>query len=332
MKKIVTIGGGTGQYTLLSGLVNYVEVELSAICPISDSGGNTGECLQKNIQPLVDHSGELLPPGDIGKCLLALSPHPLQARLVHRISGVKGLENYNAINALLVAFWQFTGDFLKSIAAISEILEIHGRVLPVSAERARLEAELLNGQILKDEDEIYSAVNCHGGQCLVAPIKELRLVPPDVKILPEVAAAIAEADLIVVGPGCLPSSIISILLVPGVKEALKKSPAKKIYIANVMAHQGEQADFKLSSFVKEVEKYLDFKFDLVLANSSTPSEETVKNYWEKDKAKMVEVDVAEDWDGRKVLTVPLLTKSDSAKFKEYARHDAGKLAAAVVKL
>ncbi|MFA6533997.1 MAG: gluconeogenesis factor YvcK family protein [Patescibacteria group bacterium] len=331
-KRIVTIGGGTGQYTLLSGLVNYPEVELTAICPVSDSGGNTGDCLQKNLQPLLDHSGALLPPGDIGKCLLALSPHPLQARLVHRISGVAGLENYNAINALLVVFWQFTGDFLKSIAAVSEILEIRGRVLPVSGERAQLVAELPSGEILQSEDEIYSAVNCHGGQCLAAPIRELRLVPPAIKALPEVVVALQNADLIVIGPGCMPSSLIPILLVPGVKEAIKASAAKKVYLANVMAHRGEQADFKLSSFVREMEKYLVGRFDAVLANAERPADEVLARYQEQDQAKLVEIDVPADWDGRQVVSAPLLLASNSSKFKEYARHDAGKLAAAVVKL
>ncbi|MFA5076622.1 MAG: gluconeogenesis factor YvcK family protein [Patescibacteria group bacterium] len=332
MAKIVTIGGGTGQYTLLSGLATYPDLELTAICPISDSGGNTGQYLGKKLRPLVGERGQLLPPGDIGKCLLALSSPVLQERLMHRVKGVKELENYNAINALLVAFWQLTGDFLKAIAAVSEILASVGQVLPVALARANLVADLANGQKIKGEEAIYNRLNCYQGRCLAAPIKKLYLQPSSLGPLPSVLRAIGQAGLVVIGPGCLPSSIISTLLVPGITSALKKTKAKKVYLANVMAHFGEQPDFKLSSFVLELEKYLGFKVDTIVANTERPADSVLQKYWRQDKAKMVKIDLAKNWQGRQIITAPLLVKSTSVQFKDYARHDAAKLAKLVKSL
>jgi uncharacterized cofD-like protein len=237
---VVTIGGGSGQYALLSGLRDIADIRISAVVSMMDSGGSTGR--------LRDELGTL-PPGDILKCILALSPHQETARAIFqkRFNKDRRLKGHNAGNMLLTMLSRYTGSFPAGVQALAEILDARGEILPVTIDRATLVAELTDGSRVFGE----SAIDTPRGHQRET-IRDVYLVPhhsDTITVFPPVLEAIADADYIILGPGDLFTSIIPNLIVPGLKEKLKAVSAPIYYVVNIMTKFGETNHFQACDFI-----------------------------------------------------------------------------------
>ncbi len=310
--KVTTIGGGSGQYALLSGLRDVAEIEITSIVSMVDSGGSTGR--------LRDELG-ILPPGDVLKCLLALSPQREIARtlLLRRFERDKRLKGHNAGNMLLTMLSRYTGSFPTGIQALGEILNVQGVILPVTTDRATLVAELTDGQRIFGESAIDVP---RGGQ--PSKIKDVYLVPHhtgDINAFPPVIDAISDADYIVIGPGDLFTSILSNIVVPGVKKAIKETKATILYVLNVMTKYGETHNYSGIDFVQKLEEGIGRKVQIVICNRTKP-EESILTQYRKQEAEFVEIiNDQHFWQDRKLILADLLDTSGSI-----VRHDSKKLA------
>jgi len=303
MKKIVVIGGGTGSFTILSGLKKY-PVELTSIVSMMDSGGSTGI--------LRDEFG-VLPPGDVRRCLVALSDSPMLRKLFeHRFKKGKKINGHSLGNLLLTALTEITGSDEQAIIEASKILRIKGRVLPVTLKDCHLGAELANGKKIIGEGKICPRKNLTGKQ----KVKNIFLTKK-AKIFSEAKKAISGADLIVLGPGDLYTSILPNLLVEGVSSAINNSKAKTVFVCNIMT-KGETKQFKAKDFVEQIAKYLKSIPDYVLMNNKKPHGKIIARY-AKEGAEFVEP----NYFG---IKKNLLRKTD------YARHDSDKLAREIIRL
>jgi uncharacterized cofD-like protein len=313
--KIVTIGGGSGQFALLSGLRMLESIEITAVVSMVDSGGSTGR--------LRDELG-ILPPGDVLKCILALSPHHDIVRkiLLKRFMEDSRLKGHNAGNMLLTMLSQYTGSFPAGVQALAEILEARGTILPVTIDKATLVAELTDGSHIYGE----TAIDIPRGTQR-EKIRNVFLVPHHsdcISVYPPVVEAIKSVDYIIIGPGDLFTSIIPNLIVPGVKEAIKQTRATLLYVINIMTKFGETHNFAGVDFVKKLEEYIERQVDGVLYNTERPGEHLLNQY-EKQKADFVEIDVHDAWWGdRKVYTAQMLDISGGI-----VRHDSKKLASLI---
>ena len=311
MEKIVVIGGGTGSYTILRGLRKYDHVDLTAVINMMDSGGSSGR--------LRDEFG-ILPPGDVRRGLIALSPETSMLRRLfeHRFGKGIGLEGHSFGNLFITALREITGCDAKAIEEASRILNINGKVLPVTTTDCHEAAILENGQV------IVSEVN------LVKPkhdtnlrIKKVMLVPKAKAYKPAIKS-ILQADKIVIGPGGLHYSIIPSLLVSGIVNALKKSKAKKIYVCNIMTQAGDSTAFKASDFVIAIEKYLGKGvLDYIVCNNKPPSKQLLAKYG-KQGSEYVKPDLKSN--GYKVIRADLLDNID------LARHNPEKLAKTIINI
>lgn len=258
---LVAIGGGNGLSTLLSGLKRYVKPEetdlfrikrLSAIVAVSDDGGSSGR-LRDELQ--------MLPPGDIRNCMVALSEdsHLLSKVFNHRFSGDGELGGHSLGNLFLAALTEITGDFAEAVKLSSEILASKGHIYPATMADVRLAAKLKNGSIVRGETNIGKVGNS---------IKRLYLEPKSCQPLPEALAAIYEADVITVGPGSLFTSLLPPILVEGVADAIAQSKATKIFICNLMTQPGETDGFTARRHLEIVREYAaEMNFDYVVVNN-----------------------------------------------------------------
>ncbi len=312
--KIVAIGGGTGIPTLLQGLKKYTK-NITAVVTMMDSGGSSGN--------LRDEFG-LLPPGDVRRALVSLAPDErssltLRQLFNYRFAKGNGLEGHSFGNLFITALTDITGGTDKAIAEAGRLLGISGRVLPVTLSNSDLVARLEDGTEIVGEMNIDVRKEKIG-----VPIDYIYLDPKAYAYSP-VIEAIEKADVIVLGPGDLYTSIIPNLLVEGVIEAINYSKAKKVYICNLMTKMGETDNFKASDFLSEIKSYLDSgKIDYFVVNKSVFSDRVLKRY-EKEKASPVAVDSEKI----KKLTKNLITK-DLAIHGNLVRHDEGKTARVVI--
>ncbi len=310
-KRIVTIGGGSGQFALLSGLRDLDDIQISAVVSMVDSGGSTGR--------LRDELG-ILPPGDILKCILALSPYQNTCRsiLLKRFKKDRRLKGHSAGNMLLTMLSRYTGNFPAGVAALAEILDVDGAILPVTLDRATLVAELTDGKRIYGEEAIDLPRGTQRER-----IKDVFLVPhhhSSVSVYPPVLDAIEQADYIFIGPGDLFTSVIPNLIVPGVKEALEKTPAKIIFIINIMTKFGETHHFSGKDFVTKLEERLERKVDGIIGNSTKPSQKILDIYSEQ-KSDFVFIDPADTfWNNRNLYLSDILDTHTMI-----VRHDSGKL-------
>jgi uncharacterized cofD-like protein len=268
MKKIVTIGGGTGSFTLLSGLKEYA-VDISAVVSMADNGGSTGR--------LRDELG-VLPPGDVRQCLVALSNSSETWRelMNYRFEG-GDLKGHNFGNLLLSALEKIGGNFTNGLREAAKILNIKGWVLPVSEQKMNLGIKLKNGQVLIGEKHLddNKGVRKYG--------IEKVFLRPKVKANPKVIERIKEADLIILGPGDHYGSIIPNLLVDGIPEAIQKSKATVIYNCNLTNKRGETEGFDLDKYAQEINGYLGGdRIDLVIYPSGRPTKEMIARYEKKE--------------------------------------------------
>ncbi len=315
MKKVVRIGGGSGGYTLLRGLKEF-PLDITAVFTSFDSGGSAGV--------LRDEFG-ILPPGDVRQGLLALADEG-QAEILRELfnyrfkNGNSSLHGHSFGNLFLAALANIYGGEIEGIRKASELLNIKGTVLPVSLDKSHVHA------ILEDGTEIVGETNIdipkHDGNLRV---KKIFLDPP-AHIYEETDKAIREADLVVIGPGDLYSSLIPTLTTTGMKEALQKSKAKKVVICNLVTKWGETHGFKASDMVKELLAYGGLKkFDYVICNTKKMSPKILAAY-EKEKKYPMECDAALEQYAGKVITGDLFSDAD------IARHDSAKIARIISEL
>ncbi len=306
MSKIVTIGGGTGQFTLLSGLKRVPHAELTAVVSMADSGGSSGR--------LRDELGAL-PPGDVLKALLALSDLPgkvARELLQHRFTA-GSLNGHTSGNMLLTMLASYSGSFLEAVHGLGDMLKVRGTVLPVTTGNITLRARLEDGTVLIGE----TAIDVPAEQTRPR-IAEVWL-EPNAMALPQVSAAIKVADHVVLGPGDLYTSVIPVLLVRGVAEALRETRARLIYVCNTMTKPGETDGFMASQFVSAVERAIGRAVDTVVVNAAVPESAVAERY-----ATEGSFPVENDLSDSRVVATDLLRKA------ELARHDPEKLAAAVL--
>ena len=272
MQKIVTIGGGTGQFQILKGLNNY-ECEITAVSNMADNGGSSGK--------LMDDYG-ILPPGDIRQCMVALGDNDFLRKLFSYRFG-KG-EQHNLGNLILTALSDIYQDPVKAIKQASIHLGVEGKVLPVTIDKTILCAKTNKGKILEGESNLDSFSKEDS-------IKSI-FYKKEPFLYKEVAEEIRNADKIVICSGDLYRSIIPNLIVNGMKEALLESSAMKIYVCNLFTKIGTY-NFKASDFVKEIEKYSGICFDKIIFNTQIPSEKVRKEYLSENSL-FVEDDLGKD--------------------------------------
>ncbi|MCF6276452.1 MAG: YvcK family protein [Candidatus Magasanikbacteria bacterium] len=261
-KEIVVIGGGTGTFTVLSGLRNY-NVNLTAIVSMADDGGSTGT--------LRSELG-VLPPGDVRQCLVALSTSDafINKLVNHRFTN-GSLKGHNFGNILISALEQVTGSFDKAIEKAGEILNIKGRVIPVTLEDITLMAKLENGMVLEGEHTIDTG-NLTG--------LEKIYLKNSANANSKAIKAIENADLIIIGPGDVYTSLLPNLLIQGISKVIQKNKNPKMFICNLMNKPGHTNNFSIVNLTEEIEKYLKDTFDFVLFNTAKPLENLTKIYKE----------------------------------------------------
>ena len=276
--RVVAIGGGTGLSTLLKGLKRFAVTpaergsaeplgpsisELCAVVTVSDDGGSSGR-LRKEFN--------MLPPGDIRNCVVALSEdEALLSRLFqHRFQKGSGLEGHSFGNLFLAALTSITGDFGEAVRLSSEILLTRGHIFPATTSNIELEALMEDGSRVRGETKITASKG---------RIKELFLVPPDVDPLPQTLDAIARADLITIGPGSLFTSLIPNLLVRGISQAIVNSSAVKVFICNLMTQANESLGLTASDHIRALNNHAQAQiFNYALINSAPASPDLKAKY------------------------------------------------------
>ncbi len=317
MKKIVVIGGGTGNFAVLRGLKSY-EVEISAIVSMADDGGSTGI--------LRDELG-VLPPGDVRQCLVALSNSSAMMRsLMNYRFEQGGLGGHSFGNLLLSALEKVTGSFEKAVEEVGKILYIKGKVIPVTTHQVRLKMILNNRKVLEGEKEVYLSQEIDQGYKSI-------FLEPYAKANPHAVNEIMNADLVVIGPGGLHTSLIPNLLVEGVCDALRKTMAKKVFIVNLMNRKGQTTGYTVSAYLKEMERFIgEDIFDYVVVNNQKPAQELIDVYAEEGE--LIENDLVGD---ERVIMAPLLgefkeTHRMDLMKRSLIRHDPKKLAQELMKI
>ncbi len=316
--RIVALGGGTGLSALLRGLKEHVVrggdtsptpqrpiSDLAAIVTVTDDGGSSGRLRREN---------RILPPGDIRNCMVALSKdEALLGRLFqYRFHAGKGLTGHNFGNLFLAALTHITGDFTEAIRESSRVLAIRGRIFPSTLANVHLAATLQNGRRVHGETRISASR---------VPIKKLELTPKRVRPLPSAIEAIRQADLILLGPGSLYTSVLPNLLIPEVAAAIARTKAPRVYIANLMTQPGETAGYALADHVRAIQQHASEKLvDYIVANRQAVSPKVARRY-RAEGAEPVQIDLPELYKtGCKVVLDNLLDEHD------VIRHDHKRLA------
>ena len=272
--KIVAIGGGTGLSMLLRGIKKYTN-NITAIVTVGDDGGSSGR--------LREEMG-ILPPGDIRNCIAALADDEglITKLFQYRFKNGEGLEGHSFGNLFLTALCSITGDMVRAVKESSNVLNIRGVVLPATLDDMKLAAIFEDGRVVKGESNIPEQ---HG------KIKQLFTEPEICHAIPEAIAAIKDADLIILGPGSLYTSVIPNLLVEGIVDAIEKSHAKKIYVCNIMTQPGETDDYSVASHVNALISHAKGKkiIDAVLVNNLLP--DNISEGYEKNGSIPVRLDM-----------------------------------------
>jgi len=288
--RVVAIGGGTGLSTLLKGLKVYtvnpgfaylakkntpVIHELSAIVTVSDDGGSSGR-LRKELK--------MLPPGDIRNCIVALSEDEalLSKLFQHRFTQGEGLEGHSFGNLFLAALTSITGDFAEAVRLSAEILFTRGHIFPATASHVELEAIMEDGTRVRGETKITASKG---------RIHELVMVPEDVEPLPQTLQAIAQADMITIGPGSLFTSLIPNLLVRGISQAIVQSPAIKVYVCNLMTQANESLGLTAADHIRALDRHAGASiFDYALINRK-PAPPSMKAKYALEGASQIVADL-----------------------------------------
>lgn len=318
-KKIVVIGGGTGTYTVLTGLKKY-PIDLSAIVSMCDSGGSTGK-LRKELN--------ILPPGDVRRAILALSDLPFASKTLEevfdfRFTSGKSLAGHSVGNILLAALVQITGSMDRAIEETARIFNLFGSVYPVTLDKSNLVAILTDGTRIYGESKIDMR-----SFKLKYPIKKVYLTP-EANIFEKAAKAIEEADLIVLCPGDLYTSIVPTLLVRGMNKALNDSNAKLVYVVNLLTKRGETDGFSANDFLTVIKDYLgdaSRKISHVIVHKDKAKNNSkVADWYKKYGSARVANDLSEKKHNAKIIT------GDFMDITTFYRHDSKKLAKEIMSI
>ena len=312
--RVAVIGGGHGLSNMLRGLKRYTE-NISAIVTVADDGGGSGMLRQDLGMP---------PPGDIRNCLEALAnTEPLMSELMHYRFTEGSLAGQSFGNLFLAALNGISTSFDAAVSRMSQVLAITGRVLPVTTADVQLEAEFENGASVIGESKIFYCKKKEDCR-----ITKVRLIPEHPKALPAALEAIREADMIVLGPGSLYTSIIPNLLVDGIVEAILQSDALKVYVANVMTQEGETEGYTASDHIAAIFQHsAPGLFDLCLTNSSPVPPDVAARY-AQEGAEPLRYDA-----GRcAALGVELVSRPIATVENGYVRHQSENLARELIQL
>jgi len=316
--KIIVIGGGTGSFIVLSALKRF-NLDLTAIVSMVDDGGSTGA--------LRDELG-VLPPGDIRKCLVALSRSSRTMRRLFNFRFRKGsLKGHSFGNLFLTSLEKITGNFKNAVLEASQILAIKGRVLPVTLDNTRLFIRLTNKKVLRGEKHLDSY---DFSQDKIESV----YLKPQAKINPDAKNALHEADLVIIAPGTLYGSLIPNFLVSGFSKALKESRAKIIYVCNLV-NKPHNENFSPYDYVSELEKYIGGKaIDYVLINNRKPPRNIVLKYRKKGEEPIKTYDIKFKGGRLKVIRDDLLSKNfqRDSNYSDLIRHDKEKLAKIIMRI
>lgn len=302
--KVVVIGGGTGLSVMLRGL-KAKTYNLTAVVTVADDGGSTGRIRQDL---------DIIAPGDLRNCLVALADKEglMEKLFAHRFGGSGNLTGHSFGNLFIAALIEVLGDVEEAMDATSKVLRVRGKVIPSSAEKIRLNAEMTDGRIVEGESQIPHA---HG------KIKRVFTTPEHPKAIQSAVRAIQEADAIVLGPGSLYTSIMPNFCVPDIVQAVRTSKAPKIYICNVMTQPGETDDYTVSDHVKAINRQAGGRvIDFVIANNGDVDPDVLQRYVATG-SHLVIIDKKEvSQAGATLILSDLINKENSAT------HDTKKLA------
>ncbi|GAE31599.1 gluconeogenesis factor YvcK family protein [Halalkalibacter hemicellulosilyticus] len=313
MKKrdqIVVIGGGTGLSVLLRGLKTF-PIDISAIVTVADDGGSSGR-LRKEL--------DIPPPGDVRNVLIALAEvEPLVEELFqHRFANGNGLSGHSLGNLLLAGMTSVTGDFARGISELSKVLNVHGNVYPAANRSIVLHAEMTDGTIVTGESQIPLEKK---------RIKRVFLTPSKVEPLEESVQAILRADVILLGPGSLYTSVLPNLIVPGIQEAIKRSQARKVYICNVMTQSGETEGFSAADHVQAIIDHGGAELvDEILVNGA-PISPSLRERYAKEGA----VPVVVDQQRLEKMGIQVIRDEFVIEANGVLRHDAVKVSEALLR-
>jgi uncharacterized cofD-like protein len=313
--RVVAIGGGTGLAVLLRGLKQWVSpdtsrgrqaiAQLTAVVTVTDEGGSSGR-LRRDFG--------MLPPGDIRNCLVALAEdEKILTRLFnYRFAAGKGLTGHSLGNLFLTALTSLTGDFSMAVRLASEVLAVRGEIFPATLADVRLKAQLSDGRRAEGESQIHRTR---------VPIRKLSIVPARCRPMPETLKAVAEADLITLGPGSLYTSLLPNLLVSRIAEQIARSRATRVYVGNLMTQPGETREYSAAEHIEAIIQHAGGNiFDFAVLNNK-PFPLPMRKRYAAEGAEPVVNDLAKIRAlGVIPVCVPLLQAEDGV-----ARHDADRL-------
>jgi len=266
MKKVVVIGGGTGQAIILRGLKQIPDIQLSTIVTVADDGGSTGRLRRAYQIPAM---------GDIRNVMLALaeSESLLNELMSYRFESEEeqtqnDLAGHNLGNIILTALTTKSGSFMEAISLISQVLKVKGDIIPSTTQVVTLFAHMEDGTIVKGESNIPKSTN---------KILDVFYNEP-VEATKQAIKAIESADLIVFGIGSLYTSICANLIIPDIRKALKRTSAKKVYLCNAMTQKGETDDYSMEDHITTIEKHAEIKVDEVIVYSDDIPHELLEKY------------------------------------------------------
>ena len=322
---IVVIGGGTGSFTLLSGLKNYTH-NITALVNMVDDGGSTGQ--------LRDELG-VLPAGDVRQCLVALSTSPKVRDLFNYRFDEGSMKGHAFGNLFMAALEKMTGNFTEAVKVAGEVLNIRGRVEPITFDNITLVTRLADGTVVRGQ---------HEAESLIIPVGERPWLDlePTARINPQARQAILNADLVVIAPGLLYGSLAPALLVSGVTHALAETKAKKVYVCNLVNKPGQTDEFTVADYASEIERFAGVKLDHVLYNNHRPSQELIDRYakdgellveWNKEELKKKlfyasgkRLIADEVWENTNAASDPLAAQ------RSLIRHDADRVARELMRI
>lgn len=274
-KKIVAIGGGTGMPVLLRGL-KQLPVDLSAIVTVADDGGSSGKLRNELAMPA---------PGDIRNVIAALADaEPMLIDLFqHRFKDGNGLSGHSMGNLLLAAMTSISGDFYNGIKEISRVLKVKGNIYPIANQNVVLHAEMTDGEIVTGESNIPLANK---------QIKRVFVSPLPVKPLPDAIEAIKQADLIVISPGSLYTSVMPNLIVPEIENALRDAPGKVVYVCNVMTQYGETTGYTAGDHIQAIHDHIGADIVSTIVVNNSQIEQDIRENYAEEHAEPVVYDIS----------------------------------------
>ncbi|MBI4115343.1 MAG: uridine diphosphate-N-acetylglucosamine-binding protein YvcK [Candidatus Omnitrophica bacterium] len=315
--RITCLGGGTGLFTLLFGLKRIPNLLLTSVVSMSDSGGSSGR---------LRSSFGILPPGDVRRNLVALSDAPefMNQVIQHRFKKGKELRDHSFGNLFLTALAEIKGSMAEAVRAMGDVLNIQGIVLPATNTLTDLVARFENSKVVYGEGKIDRAEERH---------PDLRIMElwhrPEPKCNPDAYASIMFSDYIIIGPGDLYTSVCANLCIPGIRDAIQKTEAKKIYLSNLMTKPGETAHYTAYDHIAEVIKYMGGDYlDYIFLSNTKFSRKPISEYARKDQEPVLATGI----DHIQKITKARILVADLANQQELVRHDSEKTRIAIQNL